>query len=548
MIKASQGIRAEGLVTACSGGVVIGVAQKLQHQHQPIPEYSIQTQDVAAELQRLQTAVAEVSQSFQAEIQQLQQHDDIRFILEAHRMMLHDPELIGASQQLIKNEHINVEWALKKSLLRLAESFDAIKDEYLRSRKADVEHVGQRLLACLTGTEQSLHNAQQIMIAADFSPANIVAMWRNGVAGFVSVQGGADSHAMIVARGIGLPGLAGVQHLFDVVEDGDALIVDAEQGKWILHPNPEEYAFYQRVQQSLSDIQHDLKAYVEQPSQSQDGYVMPLMANLEFTEETAAVHRFGVDGIGLFRTEFLFMQTHTLPNEQLQYEHYQHVVVAMAGKPTTFRLLDIGHDKITKTSTLNALYTGENPALGLCGVRLLLSQMDILETQLRALIKTARAGPISILVPMVTSAQEMLAVRQLLDALKISLQVDIHIPLGCMIEVPAAALIADDLAKVSDFFSIGSNDLMQYSLAVDRADEHVSHLYDASHPAIAMLINLAVAAAHRHDIPISVCGELAANPDWTQTFLDMGITSLSMSSRSVLSIRQHLHQLKRNVS
>ncbi|MDX8382725.1 MAG: phosphoenolpyruvate--protein phosphotransferase [Ghiorsea sp.] len=538
--------RFAGKTIAKSAGVVVGVVKKCQQENKLTPEFNIDEQQVKHEVKRLLLAVEQASQGIACEIQTLkseQQPNDVVLILEVHRMMLHDPELLGATELLISQEYINVEWALNKTVQRIGEEFDQIKDEYLRSRKADVAHVGQRILSELATDKVYPFDAQPIMVANDFSPSDIVEMWKKGVTGFVAAQGGADSHAMIVARGVGLPGLVGVHGLLDVVEDGDALILDAEQGDWILNPNDDDKQRYQRVQQSLATLQHDLQRFTQQPSTSKSGYTMPLMANLEFAEEATVANSVGADGVGLFRTEFLFMQGETLPDEAMQYAHYKKVVQAMADKPITFRLLDVGADKIAVATALLGLHESENPALGLRGVRLLLHQPALLEVQLRALVQAAQHGNIAILIPMVTQVGEVLAVRKALDDVKQALGVDVDIALGCMIEVPAAALIADALAKVSDFLSIGSNDLMQYSLAVDRADEHVGHLYDAEHPAIKMLITMTVKAAHQHAIPVSLCGELAANPAWTQFFLDIKMTSLSMSSHGVLAVRQQLQSL-----
>lgn len=538
-------LRKHGAAVAKSTGVVKGTVQKLDQKHLFIQEYHITEQEVVHECERFNIAVQQASVLLQEETDQLAKHQyasELVPILETHRMMLHDPELKRATITSIKHKQINAEWALKRCLKRIEQSFDQIADPYFRSRKADVEHVGKRIFDCLSGDEQPQQQSQSIMVAMDFSPADIVSMWRSGVLGFISIQGGINSHAMIVASGVGLPGLAGVKDLFDAVEDGQTLLLDAEQGVWILNPNQDDITQLSQLQNALAKQQQLLQYYACQPSISGAGQALPLMANIEFVEEVETANQHGVDGIGLFRTEFPFMQAETFPDENLQFEYYAQVVRGMQGKPVVFRLLDIGADKLIPI-VVEGGFDGENPALGLRGVRLLLQYPELLKTQLRAIVKTADFSTISILIPMVSSVAEVVAVRTMLDAVKKELGVKKHIDLGCMIEVPAVVFIASELAKVSDFFSIGSNDLVQYSLAVDRTDDYVSYLYDVNHPAILQLIEMTVSAAANQNIPVAICGELAANPEWLNTFLRLGVTSLSMSPRHILPMRKQLHQL-----
>ena len=536
-----------GHAVAGSGGIVLGVAQKLDEKHQVIPEYHIDGSQKADEWHRFEQAVAQACDALKSEMQTLEHHqhaDSILPILQTHLLLLQDPELHSRTRHLIQSQSINVEWALKQVLSDFIQAFAHMEDMYLQSRKADVEQVGQRILSALDASRVEINQSQSILIATDFSPSDVVSMWRSGVAGFVATQGGKDSHAMIVARGVGLTGLAGAQGLFEQVKDGDTLILDGEKNIWVLRPSAQEVADFEAQQQRLSQEQQALQAYAHQASISKDGYHLPLLANIEFVEEVDVANSYGIDGIGLFRTEFLFMQSDTLPTEDEQAAYYQAVAKRAQGKPITFRLLDVGADKLAHVQALFGAYDGENPALGLRGVRMLLHKPDILKAQLRAMLTCVAYAPVSVLVPMVIAADEMQAVRKYLDEAKKALRVKDDVALGCMIEVPAAALIAQDLAEVSDFFSIGSNDLVQYGLAVDRGDEHVGHLYDADHPAIRTLIRMAVDAASAKGIPVTVCGELAANTAWTQTFLDMGVSALSMTARHVLPVRKKLKQLQ----
>ncbi len=536
----------QGHAVAGSGGLVLGVVQKLDEKHHIIPEYKVEEHQTEAEVRRFSQAILQARLSLQDEMMLLKEHphaNELLPILESHHLMLSDPELQAGTKRFIEEDKINVEWALKRCLTGFEQAFEHMDDIYLKSRKADITQVGQRIFQYLDASPLALHQAQSIMLATDFAPSDVVTMWRDGVAGFAASQGGKDSHTMIVARGVGLTGLVGAQGLFEQAEDGDVLLLNAEENTWILNPSPDECLAYDIEQQQLNEKRDALKIYANQPSQSKDGYYLPLLANIEFVEEVDIALQYGVDGIGLFRTEFLFMQSATLPSEEEQRAYYQKIVQGMGNKPITFRLLDVGADKLVHVQALFGDYDGENPALGLRGVRMLLRKPDILKTQLRAILGCAKTANISILVPMVVSTAEMLAVRALLEEAKAELDVRQDIALGCMIEVPAAALIADDLAKVSDFFSIGSNDLVQYGLAVDRSDEHVGYLYDANHVAIKRLIQMAVDAANRQNIPITVCGELAANRAWTQTFLDMRVSGLSMTARHVLAVRKQLRAL-----
>lgn len=536
----------QGKARASSSGIVIGNVQKLDAKRRILPEYNIMHADILREQQRLLDAISEATCLMDEEMRQIAHHPNAQElvpILQAHRLMLNDSAIVETSKQLIHLKKINAEWALKRCISKIEQSFEAMTDPYLRSRQADVGHVAQRIFGQLMGEEAVRHHASAIMVATDFSGSDVVEMWRSGVVGFVSMQGGEDSHAMILARSIGITGLSGTQGLYEQIEDGDVLIIDAERNEWILNPSTTVRASYDARQKKLLNQEQSLKAYIHAESCSNDGYRMPLMANLEFSEEVGVAVAMGAEGVGLFRTEFLFMQDKNLPTEEQQFEHYAQVLKGMAGKPVVFRLLDIGADKLVQSEELKGLCDGLNPALGLRGVRLLLHKPLILEAQLRAITRALAFGQASVLIPMVSDVSEVQAVRQMLDKVARDFGVETPIPLGVMIEVPAAVFIADELAKEADFFSIGSNDLVQYSLAVDRADEHVGYLYNSAHPAVSGLIRMAAEAAHRHAIPISICGELAANPAWTQFFLDIRMTSLSMVTRGILPIRKHLSQL-----
>ncbi|MDT8375379.1 MAG: phosphoenolpyruvate--protein phosphotransferase [Mariprofundaceae bacterium] len=540
-----------GGAVASSDGIVIGHIQKLATGRHPIPERAIEHTDIPSELQRLDSAL----QKALKELDEEQEHligltsQEPLLVLEAHRMMLLDPEFIKKVRQLIQDKQINAEWALRQQLDAIGLIFDEIENPYLREKKSDVEQVGIRIMRQLMGQSLKLElpssSQPQILLGQEFTPQDIVTLWRLGIAGIIAEQGGMNAHSIIIARGIGLPALIGSDDILDKAEDGDAIILDARLDKWILNPTEQDMEQYRNFIAALEVIRAGLEQFADKPSLSRDGKALPIMANLEFKEELRQTHQVGAEGIGLFRTEFAFLQSRDLPGHHTQHQHYKHIIRAMKGAPVTFRLLDIGGDKPDIFRQLSGYrYGGANPAMGLRGVRLLLHLPDLLKHQLTALIKAAEEGPLNILVPMVTSVEEMEQVRDMVEACKHELGVTGHIPLGAMIEVPAAVMIARELAAVSDFFSIGTNDLIQYTLAADRGDEDVGALYRPDHPAICQFIKMSVQAAREAGIPVSVCGELAADPDWTQTFLNMGMDSLSMGLNSILKIRQHLSHLK----
>jgi len=544
-------VSVHGQAVAGSGGIVCGAIQKLDSQDQIIPEYGISKAQHTAEKKRFVDAITQASRHIQKEMDALREHPQAKVllpILETHLMMLSDPELRESTQRYIEEKSINVEWALKRCMADFVQAFADMDDVYLKSRKADIEQVGKRILHELTDKTNIKGSVPAIIVAQDFSPSDIVSLWRMGAIGFVAAQGGKEGHALIVARGLGLTGLIGAQGLFAQASDGDELILDAEHLCWTLRPSQQERDDFKKKQAQLAAEQDALKAFAHTPSRSKDGYALPLLANIEFIEEIDIALEYGVDGIGLFRTEFLFMQSDTLPSEDEQTAYYQAIVQRVGNLPVTFRLLDVGADKLAYAQLLFDDYDGENPALGLRGVRMLLHKPKLLRTQLRAILRSSPSEQVSILVPMVTSVSEMQAVRTVVEEIQAELKINHAVSLGCMIEVPSAALIAHDLANVSDFFSIGSNDLVQYTLAVDRADEHVSYLYDANHPAVRQLIQMAVDAAQARHIPITICGELAADTTWTQTFLDMRISALSMTSRNILHVRKRLQELQAKTS
>jgi phosphoenolpyruvate-protein phosphotransferase (PTS system enzyme I) len=533
-----------------SAGVVIGRVQKLLEGRKPIPEYHLSEEQVDIEARRLDLAIEQALEDLVRERDQLAKMgaQDPLLILEAHRMLLMDPELVGKARRMIREEGINAEWAMRRRMDAVLSVFDAIEDEYLRGKKVDVEQAVNRVLRHLMGellaVADGMDELPQILVGVDFSPPDVVSLWNAGVAGLVAEQGGVNAHNIIVARGIGLPAIVGASDILEQAEDDDLLILDGEQGIWILNPTQEEQDKYRRFAEAISIVYAGLHAFAEKPSLSIDGHPMQLMANIEFAEEAKRARDIGAEGVGLFRTEFMFMNAGQLPDEDVQFAEYGRVVQLMDGRQVTFRLLDVGGDKPGLYRNLSGYrYDGQNPAMGMRGVRLLLHWPALLETQLRAMLRAAEYGPVQIMIPMVSAVHEVEQVRDILEQCRRQVAPGSDVRLGTMIEVPAAVMIADQLAGVADFFSIGTNDLIQYTLAVDRGDEQVGHLYSAGHPAVRRLLELSARAAHKAGIPVSVCGELAADSQWTETFLNLGMDTLSMSLNQILPIRKHLSRL-----
>ncbi|OIO70317.1 MAG: phosphoenolpyruvate--protein phosphotransferase [Zetaproteobacteria bacterium CG12_big_fil_rev_8_21_14_0_65_55_1124] len=547
----SSDVLIQGRAAACSPGIVIGKIQKVSSGEFPIPERHIEAERVATEISRFEQAVADSVADFDRERHHLIGLDSQEplHILDSQRLMLLDADLARKVIHSIGSECINAEWAVHRQIQDIASVFDRINDDYLRARKSDIQHIGQRILSHLTGFDHAVlpanTNEEPLVVAGeDFTPIDVLRLWRRGVAGFISEKGGPSSHSIIVARGVGMTALMGADGILRQVSDGDRIIIDGEQGLWLANPSPATEVEFRALAHGMQNIERDLQAYAGLASRSSDGHPLRLMANLELEEELPQAREHGIEGVGLYRTEFLLSVSEKLPSEDMHYQHYTRVMHAMQGLPVTFRLMDIGGEK----PLLFEQFTGHrvvatNPALGLRGIRLLLHNEGMMQEQLRALLRASVHGELQILVPMVSRVEEMQEVRRQLTTCADELGITKLPALGAMIEVPAAVMIADSLAEICDFFSIGTNDLIQYTLAADRADEEVAYLYDTAHPALEPMLRQSVRAAHKAGIPIAMCGELAADPKWTELLMNMGFDSLSMGLHHILPVRKHLASL-----
>lgn len=544
-----------------SRGVAIGRAVLVASSRVDVAHYFIEDEQVEAEVTRLRDARNEVAAELVALKSEVPEeaHAELVALLDVHLMLLHDEMLTDATKQWIVERHYNAEWAMSAQLEVIARQFDEMEDEYLRERKADLEQVVERLLKALSrqaashaggtapGARDFAGEDPLILVASDIAPADMLQFKRSVFTGFVTDVGGRTSHTAIVARSMDIPAVVGAREASRIVRQDDWLIVDGDAGLLIVNPSPivlEEYRFRQRQieleRAKLNRLRHT-------PSVTLDGQPVELLANIELPSDAAGVIGAGAVGVGLFRSEFLFMNRDgRLPDENEQFEAYRAVVQGLQGLPVTIRTVDIGADKPLDRMSAHELRHEHslNPALGLRAIRWSLAEPEMFGRQLRAILRASAFGKVRILVPMVAHLGEALQIRQALDLARAQLQAanqpHAEVELGAMIEVPAAALMMPSLLKHFDFFSIGTNDLIQYALAIDRADEAVAHLYDPWHPAVLQLIERTISAANAAGKGVSVCGEMAGDPAFTELLLAMGLRSFSMHPAQIASIKQRV--------
>jgi phosphoenolpyruvate-protein phosphotransferase (PTS system enzyme I) len=541
---------------AVSRGIAIGRAVLIASSRVDVAHYYLDTAEVPAEIARLLSARDTVS----AELAGLQgdlQGDtspELSALLDVHRMLLQDDALIGAAQQWIADRHYNAEWALSAQLEVLARQFDEMEDAYLRERKADLEQVVERILKTLSqdpqrapsaaGSADASDEAPLVLVASDISPADMLLFKRSVFKGFITDVGGRTSHTAIVARSLDIPAVVGAREASRVIRQDDWVIIDGEAGVAVVNPSDivlEEYRFRAR---QLGVERERLDRLRHTPAVTLDGHPIELLANIELPEDAKSALQAGAVGIGLFRSEFLFMNRNgCLPDEDEQFEAYRSAVVAMQGLPVTIRTIDVGADKPLDRMSAHELRHehGLNPALGLRAIRWSLAEPRMFRQQLRAILRAAAFGKVKILIPMVAHVREAQQAREALR--RAAQQLDqagvVYGPveLGAMVEVPAAAICLEHLLPFFDFVSLGTNDLIQYTLAIDRADESVAHLYDPWHPAVLALIGRSVALANAAGRHVSVCGEMAGDPQFTEALLALGLRSLSMHPSQIAAIK-----------
>ncbi|OAJ60307.1 phosphoenolpyruvate--protein phosphotransferase [Paraburkholderia ginsengiterrae] len=551
-----------------SRGIAIGRAYLIAPAALDVDHYLIEHAQIEGEIERFRAAQQHVHyelESLRADLA-ADAPSEMGAFIDVHSMILNDAMLVQETFDLIRTRRYNVEWALTEQLERLSRHFDDIEDEYLRERKADIEQVVERILKALAGASGALvdgvHGAcdEMIVVAHDIAPADMMQFKTQTFQGFVTDLGGRTSHTAIVARSLGIPAAVGVQHASALIRQDDLIIVDGDHGIVIVDPAPivlEEYS-YRQSEKALE--QRKLQRLKFSPTQTLCGTRIELCANIELPEDARAAIDSGATGVGLFRTEFLFMNhKHHLPEEEEQFGAYRRAVELMNGLPVTIRTIDVGADKPLDAMNAGDGYeTAANPALGLRAIRWSLSEPQMFLTQLRAILRASAFGKVKILIPMLAHAQEIdqtldlirEAKRQLDDA---GIAYDPNVQVGAMIEIPAAAIALPLFLKRLDFLSIGTNDLIQYTLAIDRADNSVAHLYDPLHPAVLHLIAFTLREAKRAGVPVSVCGEMAGDPALTRLLLGMGLTEFSMHPSQLLEVKQeilrsHLKTLEKPVA
>ena len=535
-----------------SRGIAIGRAHLLHPAALEVRHYLVGQEQVEAEVQRLQKAIAEAERELQKIWSDLPADapSELGAFLDVHSLFLSDPMIAQAPLEIIRTRHYNAEWALVTQIDVLLEQFDEIEDEYLRDRKDDISQVAERILKLLTGTATTLpsqigvdeQNTHMIVVARDISPADMMQFQDSAFVGFVTDEGGHNSHTALVSRSLGIPAVVGMGNASKLIAQDDWLIIDSEAGVVIVAPQQIILDEYRDKQQLIFKLRKKLTKLKKTSAVTKDGIPIELLANIELPEHAVAANEVGAAGVGLFRSEFLFMgRNGVLPSEEEQFEAYKTTVLTMKGRPVTIRTLDVGADKPLDETDSGTL----NPAMGLRAIRYCLAEPQLFLTQLRAILRASAFGKVHILIPMLSHSFEIDQSLAMLEQAKNLLAFqgiafDHDIKVGAMIEVPAAALSLPMFVKKMDFLSIGTNDLIQYTLAIDRADYSVAHLYDDVHPAILQLLDMTVKAANKAGIPVSICGGMAGDLKLTRLLLGMGFRTLSMPPAQLLEIKQEV--------
>ncbi|MDR2196279.1 MAG: phosphoenolpyruvate--protein phosphotransferase [Gallionellaceae bacterium] len=533
---------------AVSSGIAIGHAHLASHTVLEVAHYEVPKQFIAAEVARFDAAMDATRQELTTLRQNKSQQAmaEIDAFLNLHLMILDDEHISQTPREMIERERCNAEWALKVQMDHLVESFEAFEDAYLRERKADVVQVVERVLKRLTGQPNKVpqaaqHGGSTILVAHDVSPADLIQLKPGQFSAILTDLGGATSHTAIIARGLNTPCVVGLHRARELIRENDMLIVDGEQGVIIVEPDKQILAEYKLRQDQIELERKKLRRLKAAHANTLDGTEIELYANIELPDDLADVKESGATGIGLFRSEFLFLNRDELPDEDEQFEAYRAVVQGMDGLPVTIRTFDLGADKQPNS----AKRVARNPALGLRAIRLCLAEPYLFRTQLRALLRASHYGNMKILVPMLSGLAETRQTLQFIDGVKQELDAEgmaynREIQIGGMIEIPAAALALNTFAKKLSFLSIGTNDLIQYTLAIDRTDEEVAHLYDPLNPAVLKLLAHVIDGAKRIGVPVSVCGEMAGELAYTRLLLGLGLRQFSMHPALLLAVKQRV--------
>ncbi|HAY49690.1 phosphoenolpyruvate--protein phosphotransferase [Thalassospira povalilytica] len=539
-----------------SGGIVIGRAFVLDRQYIQISRKPVAEDAIQAECKRLHDGVGESIDQLkrlksQSSTADSAASEELGFLLDAYIHMLTQSRLVRGAEELIVSRRLNAVHAVSEVIDAIATQFSGMDDRYIAARATDIREVGLRLMRCLMGeTDRAVDKAPKgaILIAEDVSPADMARFEPGQMTAFVTALGGAEGHTAIMARSLGIPAVLGAADIIRGVSGGDQIIVDGGRGEVILSPTDADIEHYSQRRADWLAARDKLAALRDVPSATRDGVDIDLHANIELPIELSAALENGATGIGLLRSEFMFMNKDYLPDEDEQYEELADIVKRMDGKPVTIRTLDIGGEKLA-VALQSEIASGPNPALGLRGIRLSLRKSELLEVQFAAILRASLHGPVRVLIPMVVGVHEMTRARQIYESVAKRLRKEGHAipetlpPLGAMIEIPAAAIAIDTLSRECDFFAIGTNDLTQYTLAIDRTDDQVAGLYDPLNPAVLRLIRDVIRVAGERDIPVSVCGEMAGDPRYVPLFIGFGLRNLSMSPVNLLPVKQRLRRL-----
>jgi len=536
---------------AVSRGIAIGQAHLAELNELEIGEYRIQAGNVEAEVKRLREAMQTTREQLELLSERVSRSAGTAAseIIHIHILMLGDSSIGDAAEQRIREEFCNAEWALQTQLETILTQFRHMDDEYIRSRGEDVAQVIRMVQTELSkvGNDRIFDNipdrlADTLVITSELTPGELALLHERGVAGIVTEHGSPYSHAAILASSLGIPAVFGVRLAHSLLQEGENLILDGRLGVVYADPDEAFIEHYQDIERITSRFRKSLDDIRNRPAQCLDGDLVLLQANAERDDEIRLATELQADGVGLYRTEFLFLRGEA-PDEETQLHEYLNAIHALAGHTLTIRTMDLGADKTSEALDFSLLRSSMNPALGLRAIRLCLRDTELFKTQLRAILRASAVGKVRCLIPMLTSVHEILMVKALLDEAKAELRIrgqayDQYMPLGGMIEVPAAALAIEDLGHHLDFLSVGTNDLLQYSLAADRVDEQVAHLYDPLHPGVVRLLNYMFTSCREAHVPVTVCGELAGDRRYTRFLLALGLRSFSMHPGRLLEVKQ----------